>query len=210
MAVGPHLQRLRQRTGLSVRGMARLLGFAHGSGYQYWEQGAGADRNYMAPDLAIKMAALIGMGDPPISRDDIEQLFPRLGARSSARSIPVVSWVAAGDIASAEDPYEKGDGGRMIAVCGVSETCLALEVSGSSMNRVAPPGSMIVVDYGDRDLTSGRCYVVKLSDGATFKRYRADPARFEPDSTEPHDTIFVGPDDEVTVVGRVVQVITQL
>ncbi|WP_371456382.1 LexA family protein [Thalassospira sp. MCCC 1A01428] len=44
---------------------------------------------------------------------------------------------------------------------------------------------------------------------ATFKRYRSEPSRLEPASTNPkHQTIF--PQDEIRVIGRVVRVIQEL
>ena len=192
-----------------MRAMARHLGFSHGSGYQYWEQGAGSERNYMAPDLAIKMMSLIGIGNPPITREDIESLFPSIRPQSNVRAIPVISWVAAGSLAIAEEPWGI-EGERKISVCDVPDTTFALDVSGNSMNRVASDGSTIVVDYADRELVAGRYYVIKVGDDATFKRFRDNPARFEPESTEPHDTIFVTSDVDLSVVGRVVQVVTAL
>ena len=57
-------------------------------------------------------------------------------------------------------------------------------------------------------LISGQYYVVKLDGQSTSKRYRADPARLEPDSTEPQDTVFVN--GEIEVVGRVILVVNKL
>ena len=74
------------------------------------------------------------------------------------------------------------------------------------MSRVAPGGSLIVVDYYDQDPVDGKCYIFRVGGEATFKRYRASPARLEPDSGEAgHETIF--PQDEIEVLGRVVRVI---
>lgn len=78
------------------------------------------------------------------------------------------------------------------------------------MDRIAPEGSVIIIDYGDRDLIDGRYYVFRLSNGgdATFKRYRANPTRLEPNSTQPHETIF--PEESVEVIGRVIQVVQEI
>lgn len=87
-------------------------------------------------------------------------------------------------------------------------TVFALRVRGSSMNRVAPEGSVIVVDYEDRELVDKRLYVVRYGNEATFKRYRntGGPERLEPDSSEPHETIF--PVDGFEVIGRAVFVVS--
>lgn len=121
---------------------------------------------------------------------------------------PLISWVQAGKLAEVEDPYEMGAVEQFVYAEYGRQTVIALTVRGDSMDRIAPDGSRIVVDYEDRQLIDGRYYVVKIGDEATFKRYRAEPARFEPDSTQPHDTIF--PNEDALVVGRVVQVVHTL
>mgnify|MGYP001605737093 FL=1 len=208
MPVGNKLQKIRRRTGHSVRGMAKLLGFSHGSGYQYWEQGAGADKTHLTPELARKMRALIGQGDPPVTQDDIAELFPQVFG-TPPRDVPIISMVSAGELQEVTDPYLKGACEDTISVCDVPETTLALRVSGTSMNRIAPEGSLILVDYSQRSMTPGDFYVVKIDGEATFKRYRANPDRLEPLSTEAHETLFLG-DRPVSVVGRAFEVITHL
>ena len=109
---------------------------------------------------------------------------------------------AADDVA---DPYEAGSAEEYIAMNYKRESLIALRVQGESMNRLAQDGSIIIVDYEDRELVSGKLYVFKTDDGeAAFKRYRSDPVRFEPVSTEEHETLF--PTGEWFVVGRVVEV----
>jgi SOS-response transcriptional repressor LexA len=122
--------------------------------------------------------------------------------------VPLVSWVRAGALSETTDPYAVGDAEDYIAVANNRKTLIALRVVGSSMNRIAPEGSVIIVDFGDKSLVSGRFYVLKYDGQATFKRYRADPFRLEPDSTESHESIFI--DREIEIVGRVIQVITHL
>lgn len=78
------------------------------------------------------------------------------------------------------------------------------------MNRVAPPGSVIVADAEQRQPEDGWAIIALVGDEVTFKRYRdtAGPIRLEPDSTEPHETLY--PIEGFEVLGRVVQVITKL
>jgi len=77
------------------------------------------------------------------------------------------------------------------------------------MNLEAGDGSVIIVDYDDKMLVSGKLYIIKTADGdVTFKRYRSDPDRFEPCSTEPYNTIY--PSDGWSVVGRVIKVEREL
>ncbi len=119
-------------------------------------------------------------------------------------TIPVVDWVEAGSFSQTTEPYTPGSRGQEITVTCDITTLYGLVVKGNSMNRVAPDGSTIIVDYSRRELTPGKYYVIENDSGASFKRYRSDPDRFEPDSTEQHDTIF--PNGEITVCGQVIEV----
>jgi SOS-response transcriptional repressor LexA len=76
-------------------------------------------------------------------------------------------------------------------------------VEGDSMDKVAASGDGVIVDPTDLDLVSGKYYVVRNGEGeTTFKRYRENPARLEPCSTNPaHQTIYPGR-DTFTVIGR--------
>jgi SOS-response transcriptional repressor LexA len=122
--------------------------------------------------------------------------------------VPLVSWVRAGGLTETVDPYVIGDAEEFVPVAHRRNTLIALRVHGGSMDRVAPDGSVIIVDYGDKSLVSGQYYVVKNDGAATFKRYRTSPDRLEPDSTQDHDTVFI--QGELEVVGRVVQVVNRL
>lgn len=208
MAVGPKLQSIRKRAGYSIRGMAKILGFSHGSGYQYWEQGPGSDRTHLTPDLARKMRALVGIGQPPITPDDIAELFPHV-IGEAAREVPVLSSVSAGALTEVTEAKALDASEDVIRVCDVPETTLALRVAGSSMNRIAPEGSLILVDYSQRELINNQFYVVQHNGAATFKKFRSGPDRLEPMSTETHDAIYLD-NQPVEVVGRAFEVIVRL
>lgn len=144
----------------------------------------------------------------------LEELLELPGQRNVSHidqavfEVPLISWVEAGALEETADPYEIGHAEEYVAIPHTRSTLIALRVHGSSMNRVAPEGSMIIVDYADKTLVSGQYYVVKLNAEATFKRYRSNPERFEPDSTEPFETVFV--QGEVEVVGHVIRVVNRL
>lgn len=81
----------------------------------------------------------------------------------------------------------------------------AVEVYGDSMDRVIPHGSWAAIDPSQRTLFERKVYLIQNGDGeATIKRYRDNPARFEPDSfnTE-HKAIHMG-EHQIAVIGRVV------
>lgn len=122
--------------------------------------------------------------------------------------IPLISWVQAGKLAYADIDFD--DAEDRIPFASHRKSLVALRVNGTSMNRVAPHGSRIIVDYDDRSPQDGKLYVVVYHGETTFKRYRDTngPARLEPDSTDPHDIIF--PNGDFEVVGRVIAVVMEL
>jgi transcriptional regulator with XRE-family HTH domain len=69
--------------------------------------------------------------------------------------------------------------------------------------RISPPDSIIFVDRSDKVLAPNACYVISNGDGeASYKRFRPNPMRFEPVSTNPaHEPIY--PMREPLIVGRV-------
>jgi SOS-response transcriptional repressor LexA len=129
---------------------------------------------------------------------------------TSMTLVPLISWVSAGKFESVCDVEHPGEV-LQIPVAGLPKgDWIALEVTGDSMDRLSPPGSRILINRRETELCSGGCYVVITEQGeATYKRYRSNPDRFEPVSTNPaHEPIF--PNSPVTVVGRVRRTLLEL
>ena len=126
----------------------------------------------------------------------------------TVRMVPILGAIAAGnwteELAFAEDhlPVPSGIGGPR---------SFALRPEGESMNRIAAPGSYIVIDPDQTALLEGKHYAVRNGSGeATFKTYRAQPPRLEPCSTDPaFKPIQVGQVPFV-VIGRVILVIAEI
>lgn len=121
--------------------------------------------------------------------------------RALATGIPILSWVSAGDMRR-EDIADEALG--MLDIGALADgDWVALRVDGDSMDRISPPDSIILVNRRDRRLVANACYVIGDLDGnATYKRYRPNPTRFEPVSTNPaHEPIY--PEHDPVIVGRV-------
>ncbi len=117
--------------------------------------------------------------------------------------VPLVSWVSAGDLAAPDVAIDFDDVPRLAFTDLPPGDWIALDVSGDSMNRISPHGSRILANRRDRRLVPNACYVIALESGeATYKRYRPDPDRFEPVSTNiDHEPIF--PEGPMRIIGRV-------
>lgn len=129
--------------------------------------------------------------------------FAPFEERSQILNVPLVDWVSAGQ-PSLRDGHLPFEDFPQIEAVGLSEgDWIALRVEGDSMDRISPPESVIFVDTGDKRLAPNACYVICTEEGgATYKRYRPNPDRFEPVTFNPdHEPIF--PNGSVHVIGRV-------
>lgn len=94
-----------------------------------------------------------------------------------------------------------------IAIPSKVKTIVAISIETGEINRLAPPGSVVVVDYGDTRLEDDRVYAIAVGKRTHARRYRrtGGPERFEPDSADPgHETIYIEPGQPLTVLGRIV------
>ena len=124
-------------------------------------------------------------------------------APRGVRTIPVISWVAAGTLS---DPATQiPEGTETIEISGLpAGDYFATRVSGDSMDRFSPPGSLILVNRAETDLIRGRRYIFSLRGETTYKRWEPDPDRLVPESTNPtHEPIFPKSDRDWSVIGRV-------
>ena len=129
-----------------------------------------------------------------------------------AIQVPLVSWVSAGHLKRTEG-VTMADVDRYVPIANLPRgDWMALEVQGDSMNRIAPEGSIIVLNRADDVLISDRFYVFALDDGSTtFKQYRREPRpNLRPYSTNLDHMAIPVQDGEFYVVGRVRRVITDI
>ena len=207
-SVGKRIRQARVAAGLSVPELARACGLSRQAVYN-WESDAdqptGPNLVAAAECLGVNERWLVsGKG---MKRRNFGKSLELV--TSPILDVPLISWVQAGQVGEAFDPYSPGAGEEYLPVPYHRESLIALRVQGQSMNKEAPEGSIIIVDFEDKVLKSGALYVFKTKDGdVSFKRYRAGPDRFEPASTEEHETIFPAPG--WSVIGRVIQVVRRL
>lgn len=202
------LKDLRLEAGLSVRAIAAKLQL-NPTSYQHYE---GRYKRAFLPFEFVELVQPILL-EGGVRQERIDRLLPHVGNViddvSGVLKAPLISWVQAGAFQEAVDPYELGGFEEEIAVEYSRESIIALRVKGSSLNRVAPEGSVIIVDYSMQELVPEKFFVIRVNGEATVKRYVGNPDRFEPFSTEPDHPIVL-PTEDLVVVGRVVRVVTSL
>ena len=86
-----------------------------------------------------------------------------------------------------------------------SSRAFAVEVKGDSMDQLVQEGEFVVCDPDQTQLYNDKVYLIENAEHETqIKLYRANPARFEPmSSNDTHRTLFIG-EDQIRVIGRVV------
>ena len=142
-------------------------------------------------------------------RDMIAEIYEGIfgdPGNSGVQEVPLLAWISAG--AMTQDEVSQEAIGTVTITDLPEGDWIALRVKGTSMDRISPPDSLIFVNRADRQLVNNACYVIGDGEGnATYKRYRPNPVRFEPVSTDPnHEALY--PDNDPTIIGRVV--LTQL
>lgn len=119
------------------------------------------------------------------------------------RTIPIIAWVAAGSLADVTSQIPEGT--ETIEISGLEPgDYFATRVSGDSMDRLSPPGSLILVNRAEREAIRGRRFIFSRRGETTYKRFESNPRRLVPESTNPmHEPIFPNSEEEWTVIGRV-------
>lgn len=148
-------------------------------------------------------------GDPP---EDAPRKDDKPVREPDITRVPLIDEVQAGRLArpSSQIPVEDVP---LLAFADLgSGEFFALRVRGTSMDRISPEGSVIVVNRRDRTLISGKCYVFAISGETTYKRWQGgDPPYLEPFSTETiHRPIFVKRKKAFEVIGRVRRTVLDL
>ena len=129
-----------------------------------------------------------------------EVLVESVPMQIAVRMVPLIGTIAAGKWREA---IQHPDG--YIPAPIRSGTAFALKPEGDSMNLVVGEDAIIIVDPEQPDLYEGRMYAIMNVEGeTTFKRYRSEPPRFEPVSSNPEHTVIPIGREPFTVIGRVV------
>ncbi|WP_152559572.1 S24 family peptidase [Paenirhodobacter enshiensis] len=124
--------------------------------------------------------------------------------------VSLVSWVSAGQLSDQDSVVSPADYPTIPVADLPPSRWIALRVQGTSMNKLSPPDSVIIVDLNDKRLVNGRCYVIADESGAaTYKAY-------DPNSSPPFvprsyiDTQPPALTGSIRIVGRVRKTILDL
>ncbi len=155
--------------GLYSGWVAEQIAFTHASGADYANLRETAPQyitNQQEPPPEATMSGTIGISG------NMEA--------TTGTSVPVISWVQAGEWNDIADAFQPGDADDFVLVCrNVSKHTFALRISGNSMAPEFLPGETIIIDPAVRPET-GKFVVAKTENGngengeATFKKFERD------------------------------------
>ena len=160
----------------------------------------------MAEKLELNQSAISNIlnGARQVKVHEASLIYKTLGLDRPAdiQMVPIIGLTNAGNWREAiQNP-----GGQVPMPSGRAGTrAFAIEIKGDSMDKLVQEGEFVVCDPDEVQLYNDRVYLIENDEHETqVKLYRANPARFEPmSSNETHQPLFVG-QNHVRIIGRVV------
>jgi Peptidase S24-like len=169
----------------------------------------------IAPVLKTSVAWLT-KGEGP-EEVDPDQRPPRAIGRERVNSrvvrVPLLDLVTAGKLKGPLSQIPMSDVPLLtFADLGRGEFfALRVEQDADSMDRLSPPGSILVVNKSDRELRNGRCYIFEIDGEMTYKMWNEEPRYLAPYSTNPiHKPIIPKRMRDLGVIGRVKRTVLDL
>lgn len=216
MKIGERIRTVRERLGLSQSDIARKLGIRPQS-VQAWESGSTSPRRSYIPGLCEILGVSkqwlefgLEIESVPTSSEKGSNIAPTT-IQFRPKSVPVISWVQAGQWNEVFDNHPVGQGeDQVTSTVKVGPHAFALKVRGDSMEPEFPDGSIIIVEP-DREARHGSYVVVRLKEEmeATFKQLILDGDRKYLKPLNPRYPILEVNGKKATISGVVVQMVKE-
>jgi len=205
---GQRLLDARKRKGLTQTQVAKLAGISQGTYGELEKKGLGSAYN-------ATFAKIYGVDPSWLETGEGDMLqMTNVSPAQPRKSVPLISWVKAGNWSDVQDLYEPGQGEAWEDVyeSNPSGHAFALRVEGDSMTsaipgeRSFPPGTIIIVDP-DRAAGPNDYVIAKdvVTQKATFKQLREDGGRWFLRPINPAYPTQEIDDPAVRVIGRVIE-----
>ena len=183
---------------ISQERLASELGFASQSAVSVLLAG----KRRVTVEEAAAIYALLGLDGEPASARLREPDALHSVAPPDYAVVPVIGIAGAGRWREA---IEVPQGHMPVPGRFAGRGVFGIEVDGDSMDLLIEDGGLILVDAAQKELAPGGVYLIANSAAeATVKRYRRDPARFEPCSSNAAHQPFLVSDDDFSVLGKVI------
>lgn len=149
--------------------------------------------------LAPSAVSNLYAGGRHLKYDEGVKLKEVFGDLLPTRELPLIGMAGAGNWLEAVEVTRDH-----VSIPADIEGDFAVEIVGDSMNLLLPDGSVAIVNPRETQIFVGKLYLLRNDDGeATVKRFREDPARFEPVSDNPIHQPFELGALGFSIIGRV-------
>lgn len=203
---GERLKMAREKKCVSQQKIADLFGIDRIS-VSNWERG----KNPPTADKLAKLSEFLDISVDWLLGTEKDSNVASTTIRFKTKTVPLISWVQAGQWKEVNDIHPVGQSDEYISVTAkVGPNAIALKVRGDSMEPEFPEGSIIIVDP-DREAKNGSYVVVRLDEEmeATFKQMVVDGSRIYLKPINPRYPILEINGKKATTVGVVVQMVKE-
>lgn len=183
LSIGDRIKAARKRTSLSQTDLALRVGVTQPA-VANWESGVHDPRRLMLAKIgeALNVSAdWLASGARSAAEADKHPAAAYI--RRPLRHTPVISFADAARLLEDEhaDPHAAAE--DYIPVTSGAEKIFAVFVDDEAIDLAFPRNTIVVIDYGDRRPTDGTFALVMVDGGAIIRRYRENPPRLEPASS---------------------------
>jgi len=184
-SIGERIRQARKSRGLSQSDLAQRIGVSQPA-IANWESGLHDPRRLMLAKLGAALEYpldWLAAGDRSVAESDKHAAAAYI--RRPVQHVPVISFRSAALLAldMTADPHTMAE--DYIPVTAGSSKLFAVFLEDEAVNLAFPIGTLVVIDYADRAPTDGVFCLASVAGDPILRRWRADPARFEPVSTDP-------------------------
>jgi len=174
--IGQRLAIARESLGLKQRELAIILGYETYAPIKDMETGVTQLKRPIAKLLEVTVGIRerwLFDGEEPMVKEP-PSISPAPAPSRPPHSIPIISWVQAGDWSEVSDPFQPGFAEEWVDTTETNNpNAFALTVHGDSMEPEFAEGDIITVDPG-RAYCSGSYVIAKNGEEATFKQLILD------------------------------------
>ncbi len=178
-SIGERIRRARKDAGLSQVDLARRIGVSQPA-IATWESGVHDPRRVVLAKLADALSiSLEWLAAGARSSAESDKQAAAAYIRRPIRHVPVISLDAAAAFAddAGADPHEAAE--DYISVTASAGNLFGLFINDPAVDLEFPPGSLVVIDYGDRAPAEGSFCLAVINGVAAVRRYCGEPMRLE-------------------------------
>ncbi len=184
-SIGERIRQARKSRSLSQSDLAQRIGVSQPA-IANWESGLHDPRRLMLAKLAAALEYpldWLAAGDRSVAESDKQAAAAYI--RRPLQHVPVISFRSAALLAldMTADPHTMAE--DYIPVTAGSSKLFAVFLEDEAVNLAFPIGTLVVIDYADRAPNDGVFCLASVAGDPILRRWRENPARFEPVSTDP-------------------------